>query len=126
MGYIHSLEDYCQTIITDEVKREKFYNFIKWIESEFDLKLEIKYNQPFFTMQGTFILGLSASKNHFSVAPEVKAMEYFSDEIKLSNYEQTTHLFRIKYKDDINYHLISRIINYNMQDKKDYKKFWRE
>lgn len=125
MGYIKDFETYALTI-SDLSKRKVFTDLINWIKDNFELKLEIKYNQPMFLMDGTFILAISALKNHMSIAPEVKAMEYFKDEITIAKYDQSSHLFKIKYVDDINYELITRIINFNMNDKKGYSKFWRE
>lgn len=124
MGYISSIEAYYQLIGNLE-NREKFIQLIEWVSNHFDLTLEIKYNQPMFTMNGTFILAISALKNHISFAPEVKTMQIFHDDFKQANIEQTSHLFKIKYNDVIDYELLKRVIEFNMKDKKGYPKFWR-
>lgn len=124
MGYINTIEQYL-LLIDDENKRKILKDLLIWIESTFDLVLEIRYNQPMFVKNGTFILSISNSKNHMSVAPELETMNYFRDEILMAGYESTQMLFRIKYKDEINYNLLTRIINYNIETKKNHEKFWR-
>ncbi len=126
MGYIKDLDQYLNTV-KEEHKRKILKGLLDWVLKEFpDLRLEIKWNQPMFIHKETFIIAISALKNHISVAPEAEPMKYFSDEIKLAGYEQTAQLFRIKFNDSINHTLIERIIKYNIKEKKDYPKFWRE
>ncbi|HEM3655410.1 TPA: hypothetical protein U1C87_001535 [Streptococcus suis] len=45
------------------------------IQKEFpNLTVELKWNQPMFIMNGTFIIGFSVAKNHISIAPEAVTM----------------------------------------------------
>lgn|SRR5690606_23569248 len=126
MGYIENFNHYV-SLIKDESKKLIFVGLIERIKTDFpELKLEIRWNQPMFVYQDTFILAVSVLKNHMSIAPEIKAMDYFRDEIKLAGYEDTRHLFKINFRDSIHYPLIERIIKYNIKDKTGYKKFWRE
>ena len=41
-------------------------------------------------------------------------------------YTQTENLFRIKWNQEIDYDLIGDMIKLNMEEKKDYTKFWRD
>ena len=66
------------------------------IQKEFpNLTVELKWNQPMFIMNGTFIIGFSVAKNHISIAPEAVTMAIFTNDIKAANYEATNNLFKI-------------------------------
>ena len=70
---------------------------IAWVKDTFPtLTPKIAWNQPMFTDHGTFIIGFSAAKQHFSVSPEVQGMTAFCDVITKSGYSQTSNLFRIQ------------------------------
>lgn len=79
-----------------------------------------------FTDHGTFIIGLSAAKQHFAVSPEAKAIAVFSNDITKSGYSQTSNLLRIKWEEPVDFVLLERIIRYNLEDKKDCPTFWRK
>lgn len=106
--------------------REKLQDLIDWILKSFPtLTCEIKWNQPMFIDHGTFILAFSASKNHFSVAPEYVGIQTFSKAIKDAGYDHSTMLFRIKWTQEIDYKLLGDIITYNMKEKANMTSFWR-
>ena len=66
------------------------------IQKEFpNLTVELKWNQPMFIMNGTFIIGFSVAKNHISIAPEAVTMAIFTNDIKAANYEAANNLFKI-------------------------------
>ena len=66
------------------------------IQKEFpNLTVELKWNQPMFIINGTFIIGFSVAKNHISIAPEAVTMDIFTNDIKAANYEATNNLFKI-------------------------------
>lgn len=66
------------------------------IQKEFpNLTVELKWNQPMFIINGTFIIGFSVAKNHISIAPEAVTMAIFTNDIKAANYEATNNLFKI-------------------------------
>src|SRR5699024_11153450 len=65
------------------------------------------------------------SKQHFSVAPEAKAIAKFTKQIDASAYSQTNNLFRIKWSQDVDYSLLKSIIQFNIEDKADCTTFWR-
>lgn len=120
-----TFESYLNGIIEPD-KRIRITELLDHIKSKYPtLNEEIKWNQPMFSDHGTFILGLSMSKGHISVAPESKTMRHFEMQIQSSGYTFTQELFRIKWTDDINYDLIDSIIEYNIADKKDITTFWR-
>ena len=90
-----------------------------------DLQTRIAWNQPMFTDHVTFILGISSSKKHFSVSPEVKTMALFNTRIEASGYSQTKNIFRILWDQPVDEKLIFDIIRFNMEDKADCQTFWR-
>ena len=66
------------------------------IQKEFqNLTVELKWNQPMFIINGTFIIGFSVAKNHISIAPEAVTMAIFTNDINAANYEATNYLFKI-------------------------------
>lgn len=112
--------------IEEEDKRQKLADILQYIKSTYpQLNEEIKWNQPMFSDHGTFIIAFSVAKGHIAVAPEGKAINYFQQEIKDAGYSMTGMLFRIKWMDPVNYDLLDKLIQYNIEDKKDMTKFWR-
>jgi len=113
--------------ITDLNKRKILEEVLKHIITKYpNLTKKIAWNQPMFLHKGTFIIGFSVSKNHFSVAPEQVVIERFSSDIINAGYEHSKMLFKIKFSQKINYSLLDKIIEFNIEDKKDYPLFWRK
>ena len=59
------------------------------------------------------------------MSPEVKPIQKFKSLIAEANLSHTDNIIRIKWEDPIPYELMRTLIDYNMEDKKDYTKFWR-
>lgn len=123
---METLEEFLATIDQPD-HRDILENLIQQIQKDYpELNLEIKWNQPMFIMDGTFILGLSASKNHFSISPEEKGVKKFTDYMDEHSISYSKMLFRMPWDpEEIDYDLIKLMIDYNMEDKKGYNKFWR-
>ena len=112
--------------IGDNKQRQTITEVLEYIKNKYPhLKLEYKWNQPMFTHNGTFIIAFSVSKAHFSVAPEKKCLDVFLQDIIKAGYSATTMLFRIKFSERVDYDLLSKLIEYNIEDKRDFKTFWR-
>ncbi|MCG7337982.1 DUF1801 domain-containing protein [Staphylococcus sp. ACRSN] len=108
-------------------QKETMTQLFHWIQETFpQLDTTVKWNQPMYTDHDTFIIGFSKAKQHFSIAPETKAMDAFSDRIDKSGYAQTNNLFKIKWTQDIDYDLLKTIIQYNIDDKQECTSFWRK
>ncbi|MGI6732629.1 MAG: iron chaperone [Anaerovoracaceae bacterium] len=118
-------QEYLNRIENPEHK-ERMEGLLRHIADKYpDLKREIKWNQPMFSDHGTFIIAFSISKQHVAVAPEAVALDRFDEKIKQAGYTRTKMLFRIKWTDELDFGLIDEIIEYNIEDKKDMKKYWR-
>lgn len=117
--------EYLNNIKIDH-QRIKIESLLNWIISEFpDLLPVIKWNQPMFTYNETYIFGISISKNHIAISPESATILKYSSQIKKSEYSYTDNLIRIKWEQEINYDLIKNLIEFQIKEKKDYKNFWR-
>ncbi|QUW21942.1 iron chaperone [Sporosarcina sp. Marseille-Q4063] len=99
---------------------------LAWVSNKFpNLEQQIKWNTPMFTHNDTFIIGFSTAKHHLSVSPEPAGISQFSDAIKQAGYSATKGLFRIKWNEPVNYELLEKMIEFNIQDKAEYTSFWR-
>lgn len=113
--------------IEDQRSRNRTEEVFSWVHATFpSLVPKIAWNQPMFTDHGTFIISFSVAKHHLSVSPDVTGMKLFSEEIERAGYTQTINLFRIKWVEAVDYALLQRIIQFNIDDKKDCKTFWKK
>ncbi|WP_091016376.1 MULTISPECIES: iron chaperone [Paenibacillus] len=100
---------------------------LNWITEKFpNLKQKIAWNQPMFTDHDTFIIGFSVSKQHLAVAPEKAGIIRFSEEITQAGYDHTKELVRMKWKQEIDFSLLERMIEFNIKDKAECSTFWRK
>ena len=112
--------------IDDVEKQKRIRDILSWVEDTFSLDKKVGWNQPMFTDHGTFIIGFSIAKHHISIAPESKTIAKYSQEIINNGYTHTVEIFRIKWDQDVNYDLLNKLIQFNIEDKKDYNAFWRK
>jgi hypothetical protein len=113
--------------IPNEDHQTRLKHVLDWVVDKYpELALEIKWNQPMFTHNGTFILGFSASSRHFSVAPEPKILEEFRNRIDEAGYSHTKALFRIVWTEDVHYELLEDLIERSIEFKKGSKTFWAQ
>ncbi|MDF2511110.1 MAG: hypothetical protein K0S04_976 [Herbinix sp.] len=107
--------------------RARLEEVLSWIGEKYPtLETKIAWNQPMFTDHGTFIIGFSISKQHMAVAPEGVVIERFADEIAQAGYDATKGLIRIKWEKPVDYSLLEKMIEFNIQDKAEYTAFWRK
>lgn len=119
-------EKYLASIDNPE-HRDQLEEVLTWVATKFpNLEPIIKWNTPMFSDHGTFIIGIDAAKQHMSFAPEEVAMVHFADDIAQSSYSATKGLFRIRWNQQVNYELLEKIIEFNIQDKADCTTFWRK
>ena len=109
------------------VQRARMEQLLSWVMEKFpDLTPKIGWNQPMFTDHDTYIIGFSAAKQHLAVAPEAAGISRFADDIAKAGYDHTNLLMRIKWERPIDYSLLARIIEFNIEDKADCSTFWRK
>ena len=112
--------------LNDSGTRDVLAGLLRWVHTTFPGLIPIMaWNQPMFSDHGTFIIGFSVAKKHFSVAPEKATMAKFAEEIRKAGYDQTPMLFRIGWSQKIDYRLMEEMIRFNIEDKKDVTTFWR-
>ncbi|WP_225743405.1 iron chaperone [Marinilactibacillus sp. Marseille-P9653] len=119
-------EEYLESI-DDIEQRDRMTEILNRIHSAFpDLVPRIAWNQPNFTDHGTFIIGFSVAKHHISIAPEKKALRQFESEINETDYATTKELIKIKSTQKVDFDLIEKIVQFNIEDKKDCQTYWRK
>ncbi|MGX7148161.1 iron chaperone [Enterococcus ureasiticus] len=113
--------------ISEPENRKRVEELFDWTMNTYPkFKVVIKWNQPMFTDHETFIIAYSTSKKHLSIAPETVTIATFKDEIEKAGYQHTDNIIKITWDQPIDYPLLKKIIDYNVQEKIDYTKFWRE
>ena len=99
---------------------------LEWVSREFpNLEPQIKWNTPMFTDHDTYIIGFSTAKQHISISPENAGIAHFADDIAQAGYSATKGLFRIRWNQPVNYELLKKMIEFNIQEKAEYTSFWR-
>lgn len=107
--------------------RDRTEEVFTWVTNKFpNLEPKIAWNQPMFTDHGTFIIGFSVAKKHLAVAPERAGMIHFSDEIVQAGYDHSDQLVRIPWDRPVDFSLLEKMIDFNIQDKADCSTFWRK
>lgn len=113
--------------IDEPSHRERTEEVLAWISGKYpNLKKEIKWNQPMFTDHGTYIIGISISKKHMAVAPENVTITHFKDDIEKAGYTATSEIIRIPWKSPVDYTLLEKMIDFNIEDKANCTTFWRK
>ncbi|WP_253718584.1 iron chaperone [Weizmannia acidilactici] len=108
-------------------QKERAEQIFAWmLEKLPNLEPQIKWNKPTFTDRGTYIIMFATAKNHLSILPEKETMVHFADDIAQAGYTATKGLFRIPWNEPVNYELLEKMIEFNIQDKAEYTNFWRK
>lgn len=113
--------------IEDPAKRERTSHVLSWVKEQFpELHPVIKWNQPMFTHNDTFIIGFSVAKNHLAIAPEKIVIDKFSNRINEAGYKHTKQLIQIPWSKTVDHALLEEIIRFNISDKEGLTTFWRK
>lgn len=119
---MNNFEEYL-AIIDNSDHSEQLRTVLQWVSDNYPkLDTRVAWKQPMFTDHGTFIVGFSVAKNHFSVATE-KAIEVYRTDIE-ENYDAGKKLFKIPFDAPVNYDLLKKLIDWNIEQKKDIQTFW--
>lgn len=107
--------------------RAKTEEVLRWVADKFpNLVPVVKWNQPMFTDHDTFIIAFSVAKTHLAVTPEIAGMVHFADEIKKAGHDHSKMLLRFPFNKPIDYSLLKKMIEFNIEDKVDSPTFWRK
>jgi hypothetical protein len=115
----------------DKIENPKHVERMKevsdWVSEHYpQLETKVAWNQPMFTDHGTFIIAFGYHNKYMTVAPEKVVVEMFSDEIKSAGFEHTKMLIKFPWDRPVNYKLLAKMIEYNIEDKKEWTLFWRK
>jgi uncharacterized protein len=122
---MNTFEDILLPINNPKIK-SKLASILDWVQNTYpNLEPVVKWNQPMFIHEGTFIIGFSVAKGHINIAPEDVTLKKFESQIKKLGYHQTKMLIQIKENQEIEYLLLKEMIDFNLEDKKGLKRFWR-
>ncbi len=120
-----TFNDFLNTI-EDPEKRARISQILDHIRRQYpQLQEEIKWSQPMFSDHGTFIIGFSLAKGHIAVAPEAAGVIYLEEDLRKAGYTSTRELFRIKWDQAVDYEILDKVIDYNIEEKKGMTKYWR-
>lgn len=107
--------------------RARMEEVLNWVKESYPvLSPKIAWNQPMFTDHDTFIVGFSVSKQHIAVAPEKVVIQRFADDITQAGYTHTKELIRMPWKNEVDFALLAKLIEFNISDKADCTTFWRK
>lgn len=122
---MNSFQNHLHSIDNEKI-RKKLDEILQWINDEYPrLEPTIKWNQPMFTLNGTYIIGFSKARKHLNLAPEEPAITKFEDALRINGYKRTKMLIQIGENQPVDYDLLKDIINFIIEDKKNVKSFWR-
>jgi uncharacterized protein len=74
----------------------------------------------------TFIIAFSVAKKHLAVTPEKAGIDHFEDELKGAGYAYTSMIIRFPWDKPFDFNLLAKMIEFNLEDKKDCLTFWRK
>lgn len=121
-----AFKNYIDSIESMEQKN-RMIEIFSWIRENFpNLGQVIKWNQPMFTDHDTFIIGFSIAKHHLSFTPEEYGITVFLEDIEKSGYEHTKGIVKIKWNNEVDYPLLRKLIQFNVDDKKNCTTFFRK
>lgn len=121
-----TFEEYLATI-HNPVHRAQTEEVLAWVMETFpNLMPKIAWNQPMFTDHDTYIIGFSVAAKHLAVAPEKAGMDRFAEEITQAGHDHTALLIRYKWNRPMDFELLQKLIEFNIEDKADCTTFWRK
>ncbi len=119
-------KDYLDSLEKED-ERRRMEEVLDWVEKTYpQLDFRIGWNQPIYTYEKTFIIAFSRSKKHLALAPEKKALDLFSEEVKKRGYDHSKELIRFPWDKEVDYELIGKLVDFNLEDKKGCRSFWRK
>ncbi|WOO88868.1 YdeI/OmpD-associated family protein [Mollicutes bacterium LVI A0078] len=90
-----------------------------------NLNILYAWNNPMIKYKETFICGVTVAKAHFTLAFEAEALDFFRERIIENGYGMNLKTFKIKYNQEIDFELLSQMVLFSIELKKDAKGFWK-
>ncbi len=113
--------------IENEQYQSRTREVLSWVSDQYpQLVPRIAWNQPMFTVHGTFIIAFSVAKHHLAVTPEKAGIDHLVFEIEKSGYSYTSMIVRFPWNKPVDYELLTKMIEFNLDDKKECVTFWRK
>ena len=114
MAKFENLEEYFASL--DDTKAATLRRVLDVIVTNFpDSSVKLAWNTPQIQIEGKYVFGMSAAKNHLSLAPwSEAAMATFAD--RLAPYETTKGLFKVPVDWDVDGALITDLIQARMAE----------
>ena len=125
MAKFSTVDEFLNAVDTRE-QRAKVQQILDFVAETWPaLELAVKWNQPMFLHHGTFIIGFSVFPKNIAVGLEPMVMERLQRDIETAGYTTTRRLFRISWDDQVDYALLTRIIELQIAEKADVSGLWR-
>jgi hypothetical protein len=113
--------------IDNEQHRSYTEAVLEWVFEHYpNLVPRVGWNQPMFTDHGTFILGFSVAKKHLAVTPEQAGITHFAKDFEQAGLSYSSMIVRFPFDQPFNFELLAKMIEFNLEDKKDCTTFWRK
>ncbi|MGO4937544.1 iron chaperone [Fundicoccus sp. Sow4_H7] len=113
--------------IANEKHREYFEAVIAWVQENYPkFNMAIKWSQPLFEFNNSFIIGFTANKHHLSVTSEKGLMAQVNDKVEAAGYATTAMSYKVPWDAKFNYDLLDELIQIQLNDKKDLNRYWRQ
>ena len=114
MAKFENLDEYFASL--DDTKAATLRRVLDVIATNFpDSSVKLAWNTPQIQIEGKYVFGMSAAKNHLSLAPwSEAAMSTFAD--RLAPYETTKGLFKVPVDWDVDGALITDLIQARMAE----------
>lgn len=90
-----------------------------------NLNILYAWNNPMIKYKETFICGVTVAKAHYTLAFEAEALDFFRERIIENGYGMNLKTFKIKYNQEIDFELLSQMVLFSIELKKDAKGFWK-
>ena len=122
---METIAQYLDSII-DPAQRKRMKEVLDWTQQAFPrLKPRIAWSTPHFTLNDTFIISYSVSKQNLAVSPEYKGLVRFAERFDAAGLKWSKMIVRFPWDREIDYALLKDIISFNIEDKKGCKTYWR-
>ncbi len=112
--------------VPDAAHRARVLEILEWVATTFpELEPVYKWNQPMFTMDGTFIIGFSVASKHVSFSAEKFTMDLFRERFEAAGLTPTKMLAHIDWDAPVPTDILRDVIAFNMDSKRGTRTFWR-